>query len=110
MTLPEFYQLLTRSGYPVFYHHWAKSKQYPQCPPPPFVAYLVPDEPNFLADGKTYAKIKDVQVELYMDKKDLSAEETLEGLFDEVGLPYIADTVWIESEMLYQKTYTLGLI
>lgn len=110
MTLAELRQLLLQTGFPVFYHHWKKSTQYPECPLPPFIAYLAEGEPNFIADSKAYVKIKNIQVELYTDKKDLAAEEKLEGLFDGAGIAWTADNVWIEEEQLYEKIYALGLI
>lgn len=111
MTLQELCTLLDRTGYPVFYSHWtSKDTRYPTCPDPPYICYEVADEPNFLADRTTYKKIKNVTVDLYTVIKDLSAEEKLEGLFDEAGIAWTAENVWVEPQELYMKTYYLGVI
>ncbi|MNW68804.1 hypothetical protein D3C74_476650 [compost metagenome] len=46
-----------------------------------------------------------INIELYTDKKDLTAERILENLLNENEIPYETFETWIESENLFQKIY-----
>lgn len=109
MKLAELYNLLKATSYPVAYSHF-KTTEDKTIPDPPFIVYLVNADPNFIADNNVYHKISDVTIELYTNKKDLTAEEKLEFLLNENELPYTSDEVYIESEQLFQKLYEVRLI
>lgn len=105
MTLTELVTILRETGYPVAYSHF-------NGPPPsvPFITYIETDSTNFHADNRTYKPIKNIQVELYTNKKNLDAEATLESQFDQHDLPYETIETYIEQEQLFQKIYFLGVI
>jgi len=105
MTLTELYTLLKSTGYPVAYSHFNGSP-----PSIPFITYLEADSTNFFADNRTYKQVKGIQVELYTNKKDLTAEATIETLLDQHELAYETDEIYIESEQLFKKIYFLGVI
>jgi hypothetical protein len=109
MTLTELVQILKATGYPVAYSHFKNTPENP-IPNPPYIVYLEAPSSNLHADNKVYKHGKNVQVELYTDKKDLVAESTLEALLDENEFSYETTEIWIESEKLFQKTYEMGLI
>lgn len=104
MMLPELYNILKATGYPVAYSHFDEPQK------PPFITYLVSDSPNFVADNKVYKKITDVRIELYTTIKDLVAEQKIEDLLDENELPYQPSEAFISSEKLFQKIYEVRLI
>jgi hypothetical protein len=104
MTLPELVQILKATGYPVAYSH------FPSAPTVPFITYLESSSDNFQADNRTYQRVKNVDIELYTNKKDLTAESTLEALLDANDLPYEILETYIESEQLFQKIYNIGVI
>jgi hypothetical protein len=104
MTLTELKQILDTSGYPVAYSHFKEP------PSLPYIVYLVSYSSNFFADNKVHRKIDNVQIELYTDKKDLNAENTLESVLDTHEIPYQTTESYIESEQLFQKLYELRLI
>lgn len=103
MTLVELKKLLDATGYPVAYSHFNEPKA------TPFITYLVTYSSNFHADNKVHKKIDNVDIELYTDKKDLQAEETLESLLDEKELPYDKVETFISEEKLYQIIYEVRL-
>jgi len=105
MTLSELVQILKATGFPVAYSHFNGSP-----PSIPFITYLETDSTNFHADNRTYKQIKGIQVELYTNKKDLTAEATVEALLDQHDLPYETIETYIDQEQLFQKTYFLGVI
>ena len=94
-------ELLTESGIPFVYHHFAKG----EAPAPPFICYLFPDSDHFYADGQVYYRVEWVHVELYTTYKDLDLERRLEALFDRYGIAYDRAERWIESESLYEVLY-----
>ena len=100
--MDELIQILTESGLPFAYDHFAEG----ESPEPPFVCYLLPGSNNFSADGKVYYKINEVHIELYTDWKDLAVEQGVEAVLDEHGVFYNKSEVWIESEKLYEVLYT----
>lgn len=94
-------EILNEIGIPFAYDHFAEG----ESPDPPFICYLLPGSDNFAADGKAYYKINEVNIELYTDTKDLSAEEQVEAVLDEHGIFYEKSETWIDSEKLYEVLY-----
>ena len=54
-----------------------------------------------------YFKVKQLDVELYTDKKDLALEEELEKILDVQGIFYNKTETYIKSEKLYEVLYEL---
>ena len=93
--------IMNEIGIPFAYDHFAEG----ESPDPPFICYLLPGSDNFAADGKAYYKINEVNIELYTDTKDLSAEEQVEAVLDEHGIFYEKSETWIDSDKLYEVLY-----
>jgi hypothetical protein len=104
MTLVELKQLLDTTGYPVAYSHFNNPVE------APFITYLVAFSSNQFADNKVHKKIQNIQVELYTNFKDLTAESTLESILDANEIPYETTETFIDSEQLFQKIYEIGVI
>lgn len=104
MTLIQLKQILDTAGYPVAYSHFKTP------PSPPYVVYLVAFSSNYFADNQVHQKIQNVQVELYTDRKDLTAEAKLEAVLDANSIAYETTETYIESEQLFQKIYEFGVI
>ncbi len=109
MTLNELMAILKATGFPVAYSHFKKTDKTP-LPAPPFITFLEFDSDNFHADNKTYLQVKNINIELYTDKKDLEAEQKLENLLDANDIPYETSETYIESERLFQKIYEIGVV
>ena len=103
--MDELISILKETGIPFAYDHFAEG----ESPDPPFICYLLPASDNFSADGKVYYKISGVNIELYTDMKDLSAEQKIEAVLDKHGIFYDKTEVWIESEKLYEVLYTFEM-
>lgn len=103
--MDELISILKETGIPFAYDHFAEV----ESPEPPFICYLLPASDNFSADGKVYYKISGVNIELYTDMKDLSAEQKIEAVLDKHGIFYDKTEVWIESEKLYEVLYTFEM-
>lgn len=109
MTLAELYQALKAIGYPVAYSHFVDTPQNP-APKPPFIVYRFVNSADMMADGQNYAEIGNFAVELYTDAKDPTAEQKVQDMFKELGLPYTKTETWIDSEKLFQMIYEIQLI
>lgn len=94
-------EILREIALPFAYDHFAEG----ESSDPPFLCYLLPGSDNFAADGKVYHKINEVRLELYTDKKDLTAEQKVEEVLDPHGIFYNKSEVWIDSEKLYEVLY-----
>ena len=103
MKLSELKEILEATGYPVAYSHFNREVK------PPFICYVIPYSPNFIADDMVYHKINDVDIELYTDLKNEETEAALEAVLDANHIPYFSDETFIESEKLFQKTYEVRL-
>lgn len=103
--MDELISILKETGIPFAYDHFAEG----ESPESPFICYLLPQSDNFSADGKVYYKISGVNIELYTDMKDLSAEQKIEAVLDKHGFFYDKTEVWIESEKLYEVLYTFEM-
>lgn len=99
--MDEIIQMLEEIHLPFAYDHFAEG----EAPEPPFICYLLPNSNNFSADGRVYFKASEVNIELYIDCKDLSAEQKVEAVLDRHGIFYEKSEVWIESEKLYEVLY-----
>lgn len=103
MTLTQLYTLLKTTNYPVAYNHFETEQT------PPFITYLIPNTNNFGADNKAYCKINNVRIELYTTKKDLTAEQVLEGALDSADLFYDKTETYIDTEQLFQTIYETSI-
>lgn len=103
MSFEEIVTMLGGMGLPFAYHHFAEG----ESPGPPFLIYTTPRSHNFAADGKVYFKVKQMDVELYTDKKMPELEEQVEAVLDVHGLFYEKTETYIESEKLYEVLYEM---
>lgn len=103
MSFEKIVEMLMAIGLPFAYHHFAEG----ESPDPPFIVYLSPGSHNFGADGKVYFKAKELDIELYTEKKDPELEEQVENILDAAGLFYDKTEVFIETENLYEVLYEL---
>jgi len=94
-------EIMNEVGIPFAYDHFAEG----ESPEPPFICYLHPGSDNFAADGRVYYKINEVNLELYTEIKDLTAEQKLEDVLDKYGIFYNKFETWIDSEKLYEVLY-----
>jgi len=109
MTLSELVTLLHGTGYPVSFSHFDTDDDNPP-PPPPFITYMTPSDEALYADDRNYYNMTDVDIELYTRGKDLDAERSIESIFSDNDIPYVASQRWIDGEKVFQKLYEVRLI
>lgn len=86
--------------------------QYPEgeAPELPYILFYYPERDDFQADNKNYAKITQLNIELYTKEKDFEKEEALEGILEANDLVYDKEEQYIESEKMYEVLYTMEVI
>jgi len=82
MTLAEYAAVLETTGLPVAYLAFDET----DVPEMPFITYQETGSNNFGADGKVYQPVKQIQVDLFSNKKDIVAETKLEEAFNNASI------------------------
>ena len=101
MTYEEINEMISEMNIPFAYHHFAEG----ESPNPPFLLFLSPRENTFSADNLMYHSFKQLDIELYTDRKSPETEQIIEDVLTEHQLFYEKSEIWIESERLYQVLY-----
>ena len=86
--------------------------QYPEgeAPELPYILFYYPQRDDFQADDKNYAKVPQLNIELYTDRKDPEIEADVEAVLSNHDLFYDKSEVWIESEKMYEVLYQVRII
>ena len=103
MTYEEINDMMAEMGLPYAYHHFAEG----ESPAPPFLLFLSPGEDTFSADNVVYHSFKQLDIELYTDKKNPALEEEIEGVLTQHEIYFMKSEAWIESEKLYEVLYEM---
>lgn len=105
MTYEEINDMMAEMGLPYAYHHFAEG----ESPQPPFLLFLSPGEETFSADNVAYYSFKQLDIELYTDKKNPALEEEIEALLTQHEIYFTKSEAWIESEKLYEVLYEMTI-
>lgn len=81
-----------------------------QAADPPFIVYSFSGSDDLYADNTNYSRIEALTIELYTDNKDFAKEAALESALNGLGLAFSRAEAWIESERLYEVTYTTEVL
>lgn len=103
MKLTELAQKLSELGYPVAYSHFLK------VTPLPFICYLVTSSDVVTADDVAHYENIDVDIELYVKTKNLTAENKIKSMLKENELPYSYDEIFIQDEGVFKCTFSIQL-
>lgn len=103
MTYEEINEMIAEIGLPFAYHHFAEG----ESPAPPFLLFLSPGEDTFSADNVAYYSFKQLDIELYTDKKNPALEEEIEAVLTRYEIYFTKTESWIESERLYEVLYEM---
>ncbi len=100
----DIYDLLKTLSIPVAYDHFDSNKKII----PPFVAYREISPETFKADGITYYRPYEFEIELVTEKKDIALEKAIEELLTNNKIPYdVENEVWDEDERIYHNFYEI---
>lgn len=103
MELEEIYEKLKTLGIPVAYYKFEKPQNLP------FAVYFEAGGEVEGADNYNLFRRKNIAVELYTAKKDVSLERRLENLFRDTELEKSADT-YLKDEKMFMTAYTFETI
>lgn len=106
MTYAEIASMIESTGLENAYY------QYPEgeAPELPYILFYYPERNDFQADNKNYARIPQLNIELYTKEKDFDKEKLIEDLLDENDIPYDKEEQYIEKEKMYEVLYITEVI
>ena len=106
MTYAEIASMIESTGLENAYY------QYPEgeAPELPYILFYYPERNDFQADNKNYARIPQLNIELYTKEKDFDKEKLIEDLLDENEIPYDKEEQYIEKEKMYEVLYITEVI
>ena len=105
MTYEEINDMMAEMGLPYAYHHFAEG----ESPQPPFLLFLSPGEETFSADNVAYYSFKQLDIELYTDKKNPVLEEEIESVLTQHEIYFTKTESWIASEKMYEVLYEMTI-
>ena len=94
MTYEQIAEMMEEMGLPFAYHHYAEG----ESPEPPFLLFLSP---------VAYFSCKQLDIELYTDKKQPELEEQVESVLSQHEIYYTKTETFIDSEELYEVLYEM---
>lgn len=104
MKYDNLFPLLQSLDIPIAYDHFTTNKNVN----PPFIVYRAIAPDTFKADGITYYKPYNYEIELVTEIKDPELEEQIEELLTNNNIPYdIYNEVWDEDERIYHNFYEI---
>lgn len=106
MNEEKIYEMLKKINLESAYDHYEEGIE----TRPPYIVYRYTESNNFSADGITYVKINEMEVELYTEKKDLNVEKNVESVLSEHGFFYEKEEMFIKTEKLYMVNYKMEVI
>ena len=95
--------MMEEMGLPFAYHHYAEG----ESTAPPFLLFLSTRENPFSADNVAYFSCKQLDIELYTDKKLPELEEQVEAVLAQHEIYYTKTELFIDSEELYEVLYEM---
>lgn len=100
----EIYDLLKTLKIPVAYDHFESNKNIT----PPFVVYREISTDTFKADGITYYRPYEFEIDLVTEKKDVTLQGQVEDLLTNNKIPYDLDNeIWDDEEKIYHNFYEI---
>ena len=105
MKYSEIYNVLYSTGLPVAYDHWETG----QTPSLPFIVYAYPSSNDFIADGKNYVPVAELEVYLYTVRKDPAIEKQVEDVLSQYWVYQKQSEYW-EGEDVQETIYMTQVI
>lgn len=100
----DIYDLLKTLNIPVAYDHFESNKNIT----PPFVVYREISTDTFKADGITYYRPYEFEIDLVTEIKDVSLQGQIETLLTNNKIPYDLDNeIWDDEEKIYHNFYEI---
>lgn len=104
MKAKDVYTMLKTLKIPVAYDHFESNKNIT----PPFIVFRETDVDTFKADGISYYRDYNYEIELITEKKDTDLQEELETLLTTNKLPYdLQSELWDNNEKIYHNIYEI---
>lgn len=100
MNEAEIKEMLDQIEIPYRFHHFEAN----EAIEPPFMVCVKRKRP-FAADGMSYIKITELDIELYTDSEDGCLEDQVEQTLNAKGIRYKKTEGYLEDENMYEVLY-----
>ena len=77
---------------------------------PPYVLWFLSRDNDMMADDENYCDIEQLNIELYTSFKDFEKEAQVESALKANNFTYHKESVFIDSEKLYQTSYEMEVL
>lgn len=104
MTLTDLADALESLGYPLAYSHFKKAQALP------FIVYLVTSVDTFSADNAAIHESVNVDIELYVETKNVTIEKEIKSMLKQNELPFSYVENYIKEEGVFKCTFSIQLI
>ena len=106
MTPKEVADMIAEIGLPYAYYEFPDDTERK----PPFVAFMLTDNNDFLADDKNYIEQRTLVIELYTREKDFDLEQTVRNVLNEYDLPFEQESEYLDDERCWITIFTTEVI
>ena len=106
MTFKDIAEMIESIGLPFTYYSFPIGN----VPDLPYIVFYYPRNNDFIADDQNYQKIERLNIELYTQNKDFTAEEQIESVLNANGLVYSRSEEYITSEEMYEVLYEMDIL
>lgn len=109
MTREEIATMIAGIGLPYAYNHFDEADgAHPQGPP--FICFLYPESNDFMADNVNYARVTELDIELYTDEVDFALEDAVEAAMIAQELPFARTQDYLDEERMFKTTYNTEVL
>lgn len=107
MKLDDIVSMIEEIGIPCAYRAFEENEN---APAPPFICYLFPNSDSEQADNVNFAKIEELDIELYSSYKDFDLEQSIEQKLTQNELPFVREETYLADEKVYMTTFTTEVL
>lgn len=93
-------------GFPYNYYFFPEG----EVPDPPYLLFYYPNRNDLIADNINYVYIPQLNIELYTNEKNFTAEKAVEDVLISNGIAFSKSESYIDSENLYEVLYITEVI
>lgn len=106
MTYQAVKDLVASFGLPYTYY------QFPQgtAQAPPFLCFFFGPSDDMFADNQNFKRIRQMNLELYTDRKAFDLEEEIESRLEALHLPYYKEGTFLDKERMHMTSYELEVV
>lgn len=105
-TYEEVAEMIDDMGFSFTYYSYPENS----APSLPYVLFYFPGNQPETADNTNHITINTLNIELYTENKDISAEREVEAVLESNSLPYTRTETYLPEDSMYEVLYETEVI